>query len=82
MTPAGAPGLQHGGTVLKTGWAVVHKGEEYSGKGKSLRQPLSINFDFRGATVPNSEDVVRKTSNALRQYFDAGGSLTDLHVRQ
>lgn len=29
----GPGGLQHGGTVLETGWAKVHKGETYSGVG-------------------------------------------------
>ena len=30
------PNLQHGGEVRSTGWAMVHKGEVYSGVGRGL----------------------------------------------
>ena len=40
MAVYGSPeGLHDGGTVTKTGWAVVDKGETYSGVGKSLASP-------------------------------------------
>ncbi len=35
-SPHGGPALQHGGEVEKTGWAVVHEGEQYSGTNKRL----------------------------------------------
>ena len=42
--PAEAPGLASGGTVEKTGWAMVHKGEEFSGVGKTLGGNGNLNF--------------------------------------
>jgi len=42
--PAEAPGLASGGTVERTGWAMVHKGEEFSGVGKTLGGNGNLNF--------------------------------------
>jgi len=36
------PELQHGGEVLKTGVAVVHKGETFSGQGGGMQPPSVI----------------------------------------
>lgn len=39
----GPGGLQRGGEVEKTGWAVVHEGEQYSGVNKKFdKEPLNI----------------------------------------
>jgi len=56
--PAGqAPGgLQHGGTVEKTGWAVVHRGEEYSG----------VNNEFGMGRLPNII-INNNTGTPIRQ---------------
>jgi hypothetical protein len=36
-----APSLDEGGTVLKTGWAIVHEGEQYDG-GKGFRPSVTL----------------------------------------
>jgi len=45
-SPHGGPALQYGGTVERTGWAKVHKGETYSGVGGGGN--VVINIDNRG----------------------------------
>jgi hypothetical protein len=42
-------GLQHGGLVTRTGLAIVHKGEEYSGVGRRLpRGDMIVNVTVQG----------------------------------
>ncbi len=51
-SPHGGPAagsLQHGGTVLQTGWAKVHKGETYSGVGGGS---LEVNINYTGQERP------------------------------
>jgi len=45
-SPHGGPSVQYGGTIEKTGWAKVHKGETYSGVGGG--GSVVINIDNRG----------------------------------
>ena len=40
----GIPQAADGGSVMKTGWAVIHKGEEFSGVGKTLGGNGNLNF--------------------------------------
>jgi len=42
-------GLQHGGEVIRTGLAVVHKGETYSGVGKSLSNNIDVRIHNEGS---------------------------------
>jgi len=39
------PSAQHGGTVVKTGWAKIHKGETFSGVGGGKAE---ININYTG----------------------------------
>jgi len=42
-------GLQHGGTVAKTGWAVVHEGETFSGVNHDYgERPIEVNVNYIG----------------------------------
>lgn len=59
--PPQPPSLQHGGEVLKTGWAVVHEGEQYSGVGKKLSD---VHYHFRIDTVYGFDDFVEKVRQA------------------
>lgn len=46
MVVTTAPGLQHGGEVAKTGLAVVHKGETFSGVNNENGQERSVNVSL------------------------------------
>lgn len=46
---AGPGGLQHGGEVMETGWAKVHKGETFSGVGGGK---LEVNVNYTGEERP------------------------------
>ena len=49
-SPHGGSGLQHGGEVLETGWAKVHKGETYSGvQGGYGRGNLEVHIHNEGS---------------------------------
>jgi len=56
------PELQHGGTVLETGWAKVHKGETYSGvQGNYGRGNLEVHIRNEGSEkleVSNAQEYV------------------------
>ena len=56
-------GLQHGGSVLKTGLAVVHKGETYSGVGGG--GPMEININYIGQE--RHEVSVEQSAGAFNQ---------------
>lgn len=50
LIPAGGePSAQHGGTVERTGWAKVHKGETFSGVGGGR---LEVNVNYSGQERP------------------------------
>jgi hypothetical protein len=81
--PLYMPGMKLGGWVEKTGLAVVHEGEQYSGVGKSLQGQtvIDIRIDMSGARVSNASEFVREVTDGLRQYFGGGGSLAMLKAR-
>lgn len=59
IAPSGTPfwpagSLQHGGTVEKTGWAKVHKGEAFSGVGGGK---LEVNVTYAGQEKPVVSDA-------------------------
>ena len=62
------PGLDTGGEVLKTGLAVVHAGETYSGVGKGLGsasgQPVIINFN---GWTGNEAEAAMQVGKALER---------------
>jgi len=59
------PGLDLGGTVLKTGLAMVHAGETYSGVGKGLSTPTA-NIYISGV-VGNGEEVAMQVGKSLEK---------------
>jgi len=57
------PGLQHGGEVLKTGLAVVHEGETYSGTNGG-RSDIAVNvYPLPGETA----NITRRESSLTKQ---------------
>lgn len=55
-SPHGGPALQHGGTVERTGWAKVHRGETFSGVGKGGGGlTVNVNNDNLGVEIDVSE---------------------------
>lgn len=59
----GIPGLQHGGTVRKTGLAVVHEGETFSGVGRP-GAGLTVNVYAQGSIL-SERDVTRIVRDAV-----------------
>jgi hypothetical protein len=74
------PTLATGGVVLRTGLALVHEGEQFSGVGRSFGGTtvnIHVNTTGLGADSP---DIQRAVMNALRGYASRNGAL-DLPVR-
>jgi hypothetical protein len=72
------PLLATGGTVLRTGLAVVHRGETFSGVGPRAGAPsstvnITVNATGLGAQAP---DIQRAVVDALRLYTSRNGPLT------
>lgn len=72
------PHLATGGTVLATGLAVVHRGETFSGVGRSSSSSapnvtINVNTTGLGARAP---DIQRAVVDALHQYTTRNGPLT------
>jgi len=76
------PSAQHGGEVMRTGLAVIHKGERYSGVGKSLgdmqihihnegSEKLGISdadYDFKNAVLNITTQAAQTNSNYRRSH--------------
>jgi hypothetical protein len=73
------PTLARGGSVLRTGMAVVHEGEQFSGVGRRFGTNVTINVNTTGLGA-DSPDIQRAVMNALRGYASRNGAL-DLPVR-
>ena len=54
-SPHGGPALQHGGEVLETGWAKVHRGETYSGVGGDGKMTIIIENKGQPLAVLDAE---------------------------
>jgi len=73
------PLLAAGGTVLRTGLAVVHRGETFSGVGRTSSGQggqtvnITVNATGLGAQAP---DIQRAVVDALRIYTSRNGPLT------
>ena len=82
-SPPDIPTLASGGSVLRTGLAIVHHGETFSGVGKSLgggntNITVHVTTTGLGADAP---EIQRAVANALRGYTTRNGPL-DIPVRQ
>jgi hypothetical protein len=74
------PLLAQGGSVLRTGLAIVHRGETFSGVGGSLGSTtiyVNVTTTGLGADAP---EIQRSVVNALRGYASRNGPL-DVPVR-
>lgn len=76
------PGLQHGGEILKTGLAVVHKGETYSGVGGVLNAPPNIIINNQSKQEmeqerPVSFDGENWVANIVIKKIASGGPMKD-----
>jgi len=65
------PTLAEGGSVAKTGWAVVHEGETYSGIGKSLGKG-DIHIHLEGATINGVDDLDNKLMLSAKRLRNRG----------
>ena len=71
----GAPtGLQRGGTVEKTGWAVVHEGETFSGVGNKDKGGLTINI--------NNEGMERVQVSQAEEYYFGDQRIVDIIIQK
>lgn len=82
INPTASPvGLQHGGKVLETGWAKVHKGETYSGVDGGSK-PVVVNITKIGADfetdVDEFEQMDEHVVNIVVRDIVAGGKLATL----
>jgi phage-related minor tail protein len=78
---AGVPTAQHGGEVLKTGLAVVHKGEKYSGVDKNYPigggQPVTVNLNVSNIDAAGTYEFLAKNKRAIAAMMQ--GALTSNH---
>jgi hypothetical protein len=77
MAVMGAPGLQHGGTVEKTGWAKVHKGETFSGVDKKGNQGGTVNINVNSIDAAGTYQFLSKNKRAIASMLQ--GTLTSNH---
>lgn len=70
--------LQHGGEVKKTGLAVVHKGEKYSGVGKPLeKQTVTLNMNVNAIDAAGTYQFLNGNKRAIASMLQ--GTLTSNH---
>jgi phage-related protein len=75
------PTLDTGGTVLRTGMAVVHAGEQFSGVGRSFGSTTIVNLNVTAAGLgADAPEIQRAVMKALRGWSARNGPL-DLQVR-
>lgn len=75
------PRLATGGSVLRTGMALVHAGEQFSGVGRSFGGQTVINVNVTTTGLgPDSPQIQRAVVNALRGHVARNGAL-DFAVR-
>ena len=65
MAVMGAPGLQGGGEVTKTGLAVVHKGEAFSGVEGKDKQEISLNISVNAIDAAGTYQFLNKNKRAI-----------------
>lgn len=61
------PGLQYGGEVKKTGLAVVHKGERFSGiqGGEDSREPVTLNMNVSAIDAAGTYQFLSRNKRAI-----------------
>lgn len=75
------PTLQTGGLVMRTGLALVHEGEQFSGVGKSFGGQTVINVNVTTTGLgADSPQIQRAVVNALKGHVSRNGPL-DVPVR-
>jgi hypothetical protein len=75
------PLLAQGGSVLRTGMAIVHAGEQFSGVGRSFGGTTVINVNVTHTGLgADSPQIQRGVVNALRGYVGRNGAI-DVPVR-
>jgi hypothetical protein len=75
------PYLDAGGTVLRTGMAVVHRGETFSGVGRQLGGSTVINVNVTAAGLgADAPEIQRAVVKALRGWASRNGPL-DVPIR-
>lgn len=78
--PFNIPTLATGGVVMRTGLALVHEGEQFSGVGKSFGGTvINVNVTTTGLG-PDSPQIQRAVVNAIRGHVARNGPL-DFAVR-
>lgn len=69
MVTTSVPKLDDGGTVMKTGLAVVHRGETFSGVGnKNSRQsskPVTLNLNVNAIDAAGTHQFLKKNKRAI-----------------
>jgi phage-related protein len=74
------PELARGGSVARTGLAIVHAGETFSGVGRTMGSTtINVNVTTTGLGA-DAPQIQRAVANALRQYTLRNGAL-DIPVR-
>ena len=68
------PELARGGIVSRTGLALVHEGEQFSGVGRKFGNTIVVNVTHSGLGV-DSPALQRDVVNALRGYVSRNGGL-------
>lgn len=75
------PTLARGGSVLRTGMALVHEGERFSGVGRGFGGTTVINVNVTSAGLgADSPEIQRAVVNALRGWSSRNGPL-DVPIR-
>jgi len=75
---APVPSAQHGGTVTKTGLAVIHKGEEFSGVGKENAKPsVTLNINVNAIDAAGTYQFLNKNKRAIANLIQ--GSIVSNH---
>jgi len=77
---AAVPTAQHGGEVVKTGLAVIHKGERYSGVGNGgPGAPMNIIFEYKGQPLQqkgqarySGRDVIVELETVMNDHIQRG----------
>jgi len=74
--PFNIPTLARGGSVMRTGMALVHEGEQFSGVGRSFGGTTVINVNVTSAGLgADSPEIQRGVVNALRGWASRNGPI-------
>lgn len=73
MVVRNAPTLDSGGLVTKTGLAVVHRGEEYSGVGSQRRSqnPVTVNINVNNIDAAGTYQFLKKNKKTIASMINS-----------